>query len=237
MRIEEQTPQQELRQLYQQVVRREARRNSPLNLRFFLRYAVLFLLFPGMVYGFRAGLLLTGAFSLLLLGFLLTGTEAWGTVAVSCWFGLGVVALIVVSLNVWRAAERTRRQRQQERPATDIPGQFISFPRQKIMRWHPMEGEGQKGRFRSSLLLEAPAAGIYALLLTVDHKGGCRMVTPDKRGMCVVESDGVKGGAFHTLLLYRLAKGHHELAWMADTPDARPPRGTVTQLNRVTTGE
>lgn len=235
MRIEEQTPQQELRQLYRQVILREARRNSPLNLRFFLRYAVLFLLFPGMLYGFRIGLLLTGAFSLLLLGFLLAGAETWGTVAVSCWFALGIIALIVVSLNVWRAAGRTRRQRQQERPATENPGKFTPFPRQKNLHWHPMEG--QDGRFRTSLSLDAPAAGIYALLLTVDHKGGCRMITPDKKGMCVVESDGVKGGAFHTLLLYQLAKGHHELVWMADTPDARPPRGEVTQLNRVTTGE
>lgn len=231
MRIDDQTSQQELRQLYRQVVLREARRNSPLNLRLFLRYAVLFVLFPGMVGGFRVGLILTGMFSLLLVGLLLAGKTAWGTAAVGCWFALGAVALLGVCLKVQRSARRIRDQRLQERRADGIGSRASPPPRQTSLHWRKM-GE-KSGRFQACLHLEAPVSGIYALLLSIDHKGGCRMVTPDRVGMCVVESDGVKGGAFQTLLLYHLAAGSHELRWMADTPDGRPPRGEATQLNRV----
>lgn len=231
MRIDEQTSQQELRLLYRQVVQREARRDSPLNLRLFPRYAVLFILFPGMVCGFRAGLALTSIFSLLLVGLLLAGMEAWGTAAVGCWFALGVAILVGVCLNVQRSARLIRIQRLQERPTDGSANRSCLHPRQKSLHWQRLQE--RSGRFHASLHLEAPVGGIYALLLTVDHKGGCRMVTPDRVGMCVVESEGAKGGSFQTLLLYHLAAGFHRLSWMADTPDGRPPHGEVTQLNRV----
>ena len=55
MKIDAHTTQEQLLKLSEQVLRRDLLQSTPLNLRFFLRYLILFLLFPGMVFGFKVG--------------------------------------------------------------------------------------------------------------------------------------------------------------------------------------
>jgi hypothetical protein len=56
MEINKNTSQADMQRLYAAVVKREFLKGTPLNIKAFLRYAILFLLFPGMIFGFYVGL-------------------------------------------------------------------------------------------------------------------------------------------------------------------------------------
>lgn len=73
MTITTTTPQAELKQLSDAAIKREFLKGTPLNLGKFLRYVLLYLLFPGMVFGFAAGIVLTAVFCLALTGILIWG--------------------------------------------------------------------------------------------------------------------------------------------------------------------
>lgn len=56
MKIDAHTSQEQLLKLSEQVLRRDLLQSTPLNIKFFLRYLILFLLFPGMVFGYKVGI-------------------------------------------------------------------------------------------------------------------------------------------------------------------------------------
>ena len=62
MKIDTNTTQAELSRLYKAIVRQEFLKGTPLNLKFFLRYTIMFLLFPAMMLGFWVGLIITAIF-------------------------------------------------------------------------------------------------------------------------------------------------------------------------------
>ena len=111
MKIDAETSQQDLQRIYEMTLRREFLRCTPLNLKVFLRYAVLFLLFPGMLFGFKAGILVTIAFCGVLTGILIFGGETASTIAICVWLVLGLLALVRVNWGVIRRARDERRRR------------------------------------------------------------------------------------------------------------------------------
>lgn len=235
MEINQQTTQQELEQLYKAVVQREFLRNTPLNIKMLLRYTVLFLLFPGMRFGFRAGLLLTAVFSLGLLVLLLCGRDDWAVTAACVWFACGILVLARVCVGVWRRATATRAARMQELPAeASLPRNSKDTPQQHSLYWQRDRRYGR--RFTTSYTADVPQSGIYAYILHVTEgmRGG-RIVTHGQRGTCVVYATG--GGKseqpFQALILYRLAAGRHELRWSIDTAADSRPAATLTQMNRI----
>lgn len=228
MKIDATTSQEELLKLSEAVLKRDFLRSTPLNLRFFLRYVVLFLLFPGMVFGFRVGLGITIAFCALLVGILLWGGEAASAVAIYSWLGAGLLVLVCVSYGVLRKAWLERQQRRLFRPAQQGLRHAKIQPERCPLRWH---AAGAEGFSAASLVLRVPARGVYAVLLTLREYSGAKIVTGGKTGTAVVHAEGGKGSDFHALTLYRLEAGCHELTWAVPMTGRQCPQAEVSLLN------
>lgn len=225
VKIDEHSTQGELARLRYQVTRRDFLMSTPLNIKSFLRYAVLFLLFPGMVFGFRRGMLGTACFSLLLIVLLLLGQDAAARAAISVWLAVGLAVLLYINLYVMLRARRTRESRRRMRPAQPGLKHVVLKPDHAPLSWR-RTGKEQV----ATLVLQAPQDGIYALLLSLNPWSGARVVVEGTVGTCVVHATGNKGGAFHVLTLYSLAAGRHELSWRMAGEAAG--QAELTQLNR-----
>lgn len=229
MQISEHTSQAELERLYTAVVRRELLQGTPLNLRMFLRYAVLFVLFPGMVGGFRVGVGLTLIFCLVLGGLLLGDMQSWAVSAVRVWLTAGGCVLVWVIWGTVRSALALWRTRRIPRPAdTPLPAAVSPMPAAHRLRWHRSQDTGS---WEAELELPTPSAGICALMLQIEGAGRGRLLTPERRGVCMVQSTA-QGSDLQSLLLYRLLPGTHRLRWLFVPAErmSTPPRGEVTLL-------
>lgn len=232
MQINTQTSQQELDKLYRAVTRRELLQSTPLNIKMFMRYAVLFVLFPGMIGGFRVGVGATLVFCLVLVSLLSMGMTAESTLAVRVWLGAGVCVLAWVSLSTVRAALKVYHTRNSVRSAENPPASQPS-PREITLRWRKSEdGEGWLAESRFS----APHPGIYALMLRVQDMGRRRLLTSGRRGVCCVQSSTEDGG-LQALLLYRLEKGEHCLRWTLIPRRGAAPASQLGLLNQVDGGK
>lgn len=228
MKINKQTTQAELETLYAALARQEFLKGTPLNLKFFLRYAILFLLFPGMIFGFWQGLCLTGAFCALLISFLATDNASWGVTATGIWLCLGGIPIILVSYGSYKQAKQTRIRRMQarapQRPLTSSPA---ASPDHTPLHWR--RHRKKHGSVLSAThLFQAPADGIYGFLLSLEEYSGSRLTTDGPDGVCVAHSGGKPGETFNALLLYRLQAGEHQLSWTLAGKSA--PKATLTLL-------
>lgn len=230
MTIDQNTSQEKLEKLYRTIVRQEFLRGTPLNIKPFLRYSLLFLLFPGMVFGFWIGLGLTGAFCAVLLAFLLTDHASWGMAATCTWLCLGLIPAVFITWDTFRRARHTRNQRLMMRqPLRNCPP-ATCLPSCQHLQWHKQRSKhGQ--RMVSSIHIPIPSDGVYAFLLTIENYSGARLATDGPMGVCLVESAGKPGETLNALLLYRLKKGQHKLAW-AIAHSSEPPKAAISLLNR-----
>ncbi|MBE6409973.1 MAG: hypothetical protein E7034_05190 [Akkermansiaceae bacterium] len=228
MKIDTETSQTDLQRLYDMTLRREFLRCTPLNLKVFLRYAVLFLLFPGMLLGFKAGILVTIAFCGILTGILIFGGETVSTIAICVWLALGLLALARVNWGVIRRARDERRRRAAYRPATPGLKHARSAPQKTVLKWHP----GERGKLVARLTVSAREKGVCAMLLSFRDYDGRRIMTGGVEGTCIVQSNGQPGQDFHALILYRLEAGNHELSW-AMPGDKGPLQAEISQINRL----
>ena len=229
MKIDATTTQEQLLKLSEQVLLRDLLQSTPLNLKFFLRYLILFLLFPGMVFGFKAGLGITLCFCAALVGVLFWGSEAASALAIYSWLGCGLLVLLFVTIGVVRKAWQERALRRQYRAATPGLHHALRQPQKHALRWRKSNTEGF---LATHLVLNAPQRGIYAMLVTLkDYQGG-QLITQGRQGTAVVHAGGGKGQDFHALVLYRLEPGLHELVW-AISGDAAPQITEVSQLNNI----
>ena len=227
MKINQNTPQADLQRLYETVVMREFLKGTPLNLRAFLRYAVLFILFPGMIFGFYVGLAVTAAFCGILLTLVLTDNMQWGMTATLSWLALGLIPTVFVTIDTWRRAARTRALRLLER--VPLPGTNIAkAATQQQLKWRPKKSNGNTIRIADATV-EVKEDGIYAFLLCIKNYSGARLITDGPIGMCLVQSEGKKGEDLQALLLYRLKSGVHEIQWSLHADEA--PDTTLTRLN------
>lgn len=229
MKIDAHTTQAQLYKLSEQVLRRDLLQSTPLNLKFFLRYLILFLLFPGMVFGYKVGMALTLGFCAVLVGILFWGSEAASALAIYSWLSCGLIVLFFVTIGVIRKAWRERELRRSYRPATPGLHHAQRNPQKHPLRWRKSNTEGY---LSTSLVLQAPQKGIYAILLTMKDYEGAQLITQGKQGTSLVHAGGGKGQDFNALALYRLDPGLHELIW------AIPAKGTapateVSLLNEV----
>lgn len=229
MKIDAQTTQTELEKLRESVLRRELLKSTPLNLRQFLRYLVLFLLFPGMVFGFRVGMAVTLFFCVLLGGVLVCGSPAAATVSIYSWLALGIGVLLFVQVGVIRKTVQENRRRRQCRPA----GKGLKHPQNKpsddTLRWTTYTKK--EGFLVSSFVFRAPRRGLYAFLLTVKDYDGRRILTGGVTGTVIVHAQAVPGAELQSLTLYHLEKGLHELTWAVPQAAQGAPKATLTLLN------
>ncbi|MBR5888356.1 MAG: hypothetical protein IKZ07_09135 [Akkermansia sp.] len=229
MEINKNTSQADLQRLYTAVVKREFLKGTPLNLKAFLRYAVLFILFPGMIFGFYVGLAITAAFCGVLLTLVLTDNMHWGMTATLSWLGLGLIPTVFVTIDTWRRAARTRAQRMMER--SPLPGakatKAVSTDRTQL-KWRPKKSNGNTIRIADATV-KADTDGVYAFLLTIENYSGTRLLTDGPAGMCLVQSSGKKGETLQALLLYRLKAGTHEICWSLQADES--PQTYLSRLN------
>lgn len=229
MKIDRSTPQSDLEKLYQAVVKREFLQGTPLNIKAFLRYAILFLLFPGMIFGFYVGLAVTAIFCAILFTLVLTDNMHWGMTATLSWMGLGLLPTIFVTWDTWRRAARTRALRMLTRePLTAALHKKEEAPLHRPLKWRPKQSNGSTIRIAGTTV-QAETDGIYAFLLSISNYSGTRLLTDGPAGMCLVQSNGKKGEELQALLLYRLKAGTHELTWSLLADES--PQTTLSRLN------
>ncbi len=227
MKIDAHTTQEQLLKLSEQVLRRDLLQSTPLNLRFFLRYLILFLLFPGMVFGYKVGMGITLAFCAVLVGVLFWGSEAASAMAIYSWLSCGLLVLLFVTLGVIRKAWKEREVRREYRTAT--PGLHHAWrkPQKHPLRWRKSNTEGF---LAAHLILQAPQRGIYAVLVTLKNYQGSQLVAQGRQGTTLVHAGGGKGSDFNALVLYRLEAGGHELVW-AIPENGSAPEAFASLLN------
>lgn len=227
MKIDAHTTPEQLLKLSEQVLRRDLLQSTPLNLRFFLRYLILFMLFPGMVFGFKWGLGITLGFCAVLVGILVWGSEAASALAIYCWLSCGLLVLLLVTIGVIRKAWKERELRRQYRPATPGLHHAQRAPQNHPLRWHK---SNTVGFVAAHLVLNAPKRGVYAVLLTLKNYEGSHLITQGRQGTSLVHAGGGKGADFNALVLYRLEPGLHELIW-AIPAEIKAPETVVSLLN------
>lgn len=230
MKIDAHTPQSELIKLSESVLRRDLLKSTPLNLRHFLRYLVLFLLFPGMVFGFAAGMAVTVCFCALLIGVLIWGSPAATTVSIYSWLALGIGVLVFVQAGVIRKGVKERRRRREYRAAQQGLKHPQPAPTALALKWSP--SPKHKDFLVASLVFSAPQRGVYAFLLTVKNYDGRRIITGGVTGTTIVHAEGKPGAELRSLTLYRLETGRHELSWAVPAGKGAP-QAELTLLNRA----
>lgn len=226
VKIDAHTTQEQLHRLSEQVLRRDLLQSTPLNLKFFLRYLILFILFPGMVFGFKAGLGITLAFCAALVGILFCGSEAASALAIYSWLSAGLLVLLLVSIGVVRKAWQERALRRQYRPAAPGLRHAQRSPQKYPLRWHKSNTEGF---LATHLVLQVQERGVYAVLISLKNYEGAQLVTQGRQGTSLVYAGGGKGADFNALVLYRLEAGTHELIWAI--PSGKAPDTVVSLLN------
>lgn len=230
MKIDCNTSQAELEKLYAAIVRQEFLRGTPLNLRQFLRYTLLFMLFPGMIFGFWVGLGITGAFCAALLALLLTDNASWGVAATCSWICLGLIPAAFITWDTLRRAKKTRDLRMQMREPQRSLSPKACVPDRTPLKWRKKRSRHGHS-ITSSLIVNAPADGLYAFFLSVDNYSGARLTTDGPAGVCTAESSGKPGETFNALLIYRLKQGQHQLSWTMRAPNQGCPQAVISQLN------
>lgn len=230
VKIDTETSQADLEKLNEAALRRECVKATPLNLRSFLRYAVLFFIFPGMVMGFRIGMAVTLLFAAVLVGILIWGSQELSAVAIYSWLAAGAFVTVLVSIGVFRKALRTVRQRRLCRKAVGGLKHPVTNPQHVTMHWQ----RDAKGEFYiARMVLHATATGLHAVLFSVPQYDGRKIITGGVTGTNIIQSGGKPGSAFHSLILYRLAKGNHELTWAVPAGEKAAPVAEVSLLNRL----
>ena len=231
MQIDSQTPQDALERLYGFATRREMLQASPLNFKLFLRYALLFILFPGMVGGFWVGLGATLVFCVALLWLLGSEQAAYAELGVQVWLVCGVCAFVWVCVGSIRSALALRRLRNTPRVAEQESAPAAKAPacaEEQALRWRKSE-EGDS--WSAELVWQVPEPGIYAVLLTVRGMGRRRLLTLGRQGVCTVHTAYTAEGDVRALLLYKLEPGRHTLRWALHPRAGAPPHAGATLLS------
>lgn len=232
MQINQHTPQDALERLFRAVTRRELLSGTPLNVRLLLRYALLFILFPGMVCGFWVGLGLTLVFCVALLLLLAASQGGYAALAVQAWLLCGGLVFVWVCLGATLSAVRRRRLRETPLPPASAASPAASAPlaqsgAKRALRWHKSESGDE---WLAELSWQAPTAGIYAALLSVQGMGRRRLLTLGRQGVCTVYTATSPQGDLQALLLYKLEPGQHTLRWALLPRAGAPPHAELTLL-------
>lgn len=229
MKIDSHTTQKELEKVVDAGLRRDILRSTPLNLKQFIPFSVLFLLFPGMILGWRWGGIITAVFAAFLTGCLMWDADALALNAVRMWFFWGCATIAIVSFQVVRGAlVLAWRRRLPQMPKAGLP-KGVESPRDVPLRWRKETVAGEEC-YVSRFVLEAPVAGFYAFLRTVDDYDGVLRYSPNT---AFEHMEGKTGLRVNDLVIYRLAPGRHELIWTTAKAEGEPPKATLTQLNVV----
>ncbi len=230
MKIDRNTSQEQLMKVTDAALLRDFLRGTPLNLKAFFRIGLLFMLFPGMLLGFRIGLLITGLFAAGLTGCLMWGQEDWGVQAVRWWLITGAVLVCGVSVYVSISSWKQRRKRGLFLPAdASLPAaEAVRDPQELLLAWREEEG-----RYVCRLVLDIPVRGLYAYLFSVDEYEGDGIGTERAQEACLSQGEGKPSLRYNQFFVYRFEPGLHELCWYTVSLRGGEPRAAISQLNEV----
>lgn len=229
VKIDDKTTQEELARVVDAGLRRDILRSTPLNLKQFIPFSVLFLLFPGMILGWRWGGVITAVFAAFLTGCLMWDADTLALHAVRVWFFWGCATIAIVSYQVLRAAlVLAHRRRLPVAPKKGL-GKGTAVPKDTPLSWSREKVAGEEC-YVSRFVLEAPVTGYYAFLRTVEDYDGIVRYSPNT---AFEHMEGKTGLRVNDLVIYRLAAGRHELIWATGRADGSPPVATISQLNVV----
>ncbi len=231
MKLDNTTTQAELKKLYELIVRKEFIKGTPLNIKPFLRYTILFLLFPAMILGYWVGYAITGAFCVFLIAMLALDYVTVALVAVFTWFSLGLLPISYVTLQTYRKASRTRKLRMLVRDPLGAKASKACVPQDLPLKWQHTRRKNNTIKV-AKITINAPQTGIYVLLLTMPNYNGARLLTDGPAGMCIMQRNAQKGGELSALMLYNLKEGAHEISWsIASSDNEEAPQAFITQIN------
>ncbi len=230
MKIDRNTTQEQLMKVTDAALLRDFLRGTPLNLKAFFRIGLLFMLFPGMLLGFRIGMLITGLFAAGLMGCLFWGQEEWGVQAVRWWLITGAVLVVCVSIYVSITSWKQRRQRELFLAADNTlsAADAVSDPQELALSW-----QEEEGRYVSRLVLDIPVRGLYAYLFTVDDYEGEGIGTARALEPCFSQGEGKPSLRYNQFFVYRFEPGLHELSWYTTSLKGGAPKAVISQLNEV----
>lgn len=230
VKIDTQTSQAELSRLVEAGLRRDFLKSTPLNIKQFIPFTVLFLLFPGMVLGWRIGGLLTALFASFLTGCLIWDAHEIAMNGLRIWLFWGCATVLIVTYQVTRDGLKTmRRRRLPLLPVKRDRRAGVRCPKEAPLSWEK-ESLAGVSCYVSRFLVEAPQPGFYAFLRTVDDYEGVLRFSPHT---AFEHMEGKTGLRVNDLVIYRLEAGLHELVWATANADAGEPKAAITQLNRV----
>lgn len=227
MRLSALTSQRELQALYNRVSRNEFLRDTPLNLRLFVRYAALFILFPGMVLGFRVGLGVMLAVCVGMIVALVSGEQVVAERLALSWLILGGAVLLWVTGQTMLAAWKRLRLCRQLRPADAplAPGAELSTCGTPYsLKWR--KGE-RKNCYEAPLVLRGDSVGIWVVMLELEQCGRGHLLAPSGQGICCPHSTG-EPDKLRVLAFCKLAPGEHRLTWKFISDRPSPPRAQAT---------
>lgn len=231
MKLDNNTTQAELKKLYGLIVRKEFLKGTPLNLKPFLRYTILFLLFPAMIMGYWVGYAITGAFCVFLIAMLALDYVTVALVATLSWFALGLLPISYVTLQTYRKASRTRKLRMLVREPLGAKASKACVPQDLPLKWQHTRRKNNTIKV-AKITINAPQTGIYVLLLTMPNYNGARLLTDGPAGMCIMQRNAQKGGELSALMLYNLKEGAHDISWsIASSDNEEAPQAFITQIN------
>ncbi len=230
MKIDRNTSQKQLMKVTDAALLRDFLKGTPLNLKAFFRIGLLLMLFPGMLLGFRIGMLVTGLFAAGLMGCLFWEHEEWGVQAVRWWLITGAVLVFCVSIYVTITSWKQRRKREQFLAAdTTLPAaEAVSDPQELALTWSE-----EDGRYLSRLVLDIPVRGLYAYLFTVDDYEGEGIGSERAQEACFSQGDGKPSLRYNQFFVYRFEPGLHELCWYTTSLKGGAPKAVISQLNEV----
>ena len=231
MQLAQNTTQADLQKLYRIIVRREFLKGTPLNIKAFLRYSLLFLLFPGMIFGYWVGFAITAVFCLVLIVMMSLDQMNLALICTFTWFSLALLPVCYVTWKTYSRAARTKALRLMQRdPLGANPAKAI-IPHNTPLKWHNLRRKHNTLQ-TASIVINAPQDGVYVLLLTIPTYNGGRLLTDGPAGMCIMQKNAQKGGELSALLLYNLKEGAHEISWSITSTDDEPaPQAFLTQIN------
>lgn len=231
MKLDNTTTQAELQKLYAAIVRKEFLKGTPLNIKAFLRYTLLFLLFPAMIMGFWVGFGVTAVFCVFQITMIALDFVTVALVAVLSWFSLGLLPVSYVTWKTYSKAARTRKMRMLVREPLGANPAKACTPQNLPLKWQHLRRKNNTIKV-AKITINAPQTGIYVLLLTMPNYNGARLLTDGPAGMCIMQKNAQKGGELSALLLYNLKQGAHEISWsITSSDDAPAPQTYITQIN------
>ncbi|MFI3242985.1 MAG: hypothetical protein R3Y56_01885 [Akkermansia sp.] len=231
MNISSDTPQVLLCKLTQAATRAHILSALPITGRG-LRTSLLFILFPGMLFGFWQGLVLTGLVTLAMMAALalddpnLSLLLARGYLIWGCVTAFGVAASVMLG-----AIREAKRRREYLQPACEGHGdESLLNPQQKELRI-----SAQEQAFLAELEIEVPAQGVYAFIMELQDCdwAGAPLLQQDRHA-CMLEWR--KKERLESLFFaYRLEPGVHQLSMKLGIMKrgSGRPKARLTQINQV----